>query len=101
MTLPRRALLSITRRPLKTALLFIIIFVLGNLTAGAVAIREGSNNVDAHIKQTLGSVVKLGPNHQVLDQIWQELDDSKKSDLADSSPLRRGVIEYRDFTRPG
>lgn len=97
MSIPRRALLSITRRPLKTALLFIIIFVLGNLTAGAVAIREGSNNVDAHIKQTLGSVVKLGPNHQVLDQIWQELDDSQKVTLPIQATSGEGSLNIEIF----
>lgn len=96
MSIPRRAILSITRRPLKTALLFIIIFVLGNLTAGAVAIWEGSNNVDAHIKQTLGSVVKLGPNHQVLHQIWQELDDSQKVTLPIQSTSGEGSFQI-DF----
>lgn len=44
---------------MKSLLLFFILFILGNIIAGAVAVRLATNNVENVIKKQLGAVVKL------------------------------------------
>lgn len=52
-----RALCSVTRRRGKSLILFAVIFVLGNVIAGAIAIQQSTNNVEKKIKNQLGAAV--------------------------------------------
>lgn len=72
----KRALLSITRKKSKSLLLFLIIFILGNVMAGAIAIRQGADNVEANIKRQLGAVLTLEVDHQEYDKAMQENPDN-------------------------
>lgn len=51
----KRAIYSLKRRPAKSALLFAIIFVLSNVMAGAISVRQGADNVETSIKKNLGA----------------------------------------------
>lgn len=77
MSLFRRAVLSTIRRPGKSILLFLILFILGNMIAGAIAVRQATDNVERRIKQALGAIVTLGPDSQRLLQAMTERDPSK------------------------
>lgn len=46
----KRALLSIQRRKGKSIILFLVIFILGNLMAGAIAIQQATRGVETNIK---------------------------------------------------
>ena len=52
----KRAILSVTRRKSKSLILLILIFVLGNVIAGAIAIQQATANAEKNIKQSMGSV---------------------------------------------
>lgn len=45
-----RALCSVTRRKGKSLILFAVIFVLGNVIAGSIAIQQSTQNVEKKLK---------------------------------------------------
>lgn len=55
MSLWKRVWASITRRKSKSLLLFLVIFILGNVIAGAIAIDESVNQTEKTIKSKLGA----------------------------------------------
>jgi putative ABC transport system permease protein len=54
-----RALCSVTRRKGKSIILFAVIFILGNVIAGSIAIQQSSANVEKKIKNDLGATVTI------------------------------------------
>jgi Predicted ABC-type transport system involved in lysophospholipase L1 biosynthesis, permease component len=70
----KRAVLSITRRKGKSIILLVIVFILGNVIAGAVSVRQATANVEKSIKQRLGAVATVEWDYEALDKAnW--LDD--------------------------
>lgn len=55
----KRALYSVMRRKGKSLILFLVVFVLGNVIAGSVAIRQSAANVEDSVKADLGAVATL------------------------------------------
>lgn len=55
----KRSLLSITRKPIKTILLFLAIFVIGNFLTISISIFTSTNQVRSEIMQTLGPKVTI------------------------------------------
>ena len=55
----KRSLLSITRKPIKTLLLFLAIFVIGNFLTISISIFTSTNQVRSEIMQTLGPKVTI------------------------------------------
>ncbi|EOL47636.1 ABC transporter permease [Enterococcus phoeniculicola] len=51
----QRAISSVTRRKGKSIILFLVIFVLGNVIAGAIAIQQSTSNVEKDVKAKLGA----------------------------------------------
>ncbi|KAF1296766.1 ABC transporter permease [Enterococcus sp. JM4C] len=51
----QRAVSSVTRRKGKSIILFLVIFVLGNVIAGAIAIQQSTTNVEKDVKAKLGA----------------------------------------------
>lgn len=51
----KRAVLSTIRKKGKSLILLIVIFILGNLMAGSIAVRQATLNVEASIKNRLGA----------------------------------------------
>lgn len=72
----KRALLSISRKKSKSLLLFLIIFVLGNVMAGAIAIRQGADNVERNIKQQLGAVLTIDADYEAYQKAQEENPDN-------------------------
>lgn len=52
----QRAWRSVTRKKGKSIILFLVIFVLGNVIAGAVAIQQSTKNVEEETKKKMGAV---------------------------------------------
>ncbi|MDP2813880.1 MAG: ABC transporter permease [Erysipelotrichaceae bacterium] len=61
----QRAWLSIVRGRSKTLILFLILFVMGNVMAGSLAIRQTGEKVAKEIKQKLGTTVAIRPTDEV------------------------------------
>jgi len=55
----KRALCSVTRRKSKSFILFAVIFVLGNVIAGAIAIQQSTKNVETNVKKQLGALATV------------------------------------------
>lgn len=92
----KRALVSTQRKKTKSFLLLVIIFALGNVIAGSVAILKATDNVEQDIKQKLGAVIKLEVNY---DQ-WLSPTDQRESSqpqlesLSTNSLLAIGQSSY-------
>ncbi|MBO0422915.1 ABC transporter permease [Enterococcus plantarum] len=59
-----RALCSVTRRKGKSIILFAVIFILGNVIAGSIAIQQSTANVEKKIKHDLGATVSVELDYQ-------------------------------------
>ena len=58
----KRSVISVRRRVIKSILLLIILFIVGNSIAGAVAVRLATDNLETVIKNQLGAIVKVDFN---------------------------------------
>ncbi|MDR1014274.1 MAG: FtsX-like permease family protein [Coriobacteriales bacterium] len=67
----KRAFLSIVRRPGKNLILLLVVFALGSLAAGAVAVRQAVAESEEAAKQALGASVSLGRDTQALTGAWK------------------------------
>ena len=65
----KRAWLSVTRRMGKSLLLFIIIFILSNVIAGAVSIQQATQNVEKTIKNKMGATVTLRLDYENIENL--------------------------------
>lgn len=59
MGLMKRAWLSIRRQRNKSLILFVIIFIFGNVLVGSYAILQGTKNVEAAVKDQLSPIVSI------------------------------------------
>lgn len=88
----QRALASITRRKGKSLILFLVIFILGNVIAGAIAIQQSTGNVERKMKADLGATAtaEVDPN---LD--WNTLGENETVDnLSESTIQEIGELSY-------
>ncbi|MEI5988713.1 hypothetical protein A5881_000200 [Enterococcus termitis] len=59
MNFMKRALCSVTRKKGKSLILFAVIFVLGNVIAGSIAIQQSTQNVEKSVKKQLGGLATI------------------------------------------
>lgn len=64
----KRAMASVTRRKGKSIILFAVIFILGNVMAGAIAIDQGTKSVENTIKEKLGAVATISEDYEQLNK---------------------------------
>ena len=62
----KRAWLSVSRRKGKSALLFAIVFILGNVIAGAISIQQSTKNVENKIKSDMGATATISLDYEAL-----------------------------------
>lgn len=62
----KRAWLSVTRKRGKSAILFAVILILGNVIAGAIAVNQSTQNVEKQIKNQLGSLATIDIDYEAL-----------------------------------
>ncbi|MFD2657745.1 ABC transporter permease [Gracilibacillus thailandensis] len=65
----KRGLLSITRRKGKSLILLAVLFILGNVIAGAISISQATANVEESIKERLGTGATLELDYEALDSM--------------------------------
>lgn len=68
----KRGLASVTRRKGKSLILFAVIFVLGNVIAGAISIQQATKSVEQNIKKELGGKATVGSNQEEFDKLMSE-----------------------------
>ena len=74
----KRATTSITRRPGKTVILMLLVFILGTVTAGAISVQGAIQNTDANLRARMQPIVSISEDWQARQeseavQRWNEL----------------------------
>ncbi|MBP1044122.1 ABC transporter permease [Vagococcus sp. BWB3-3] len=72
----KRALASVTRRKGKSIILFAVVFILGNVIAGAISIQQATKSVEKNIKSQLGGTASVGYDQKEMDKFWSENPES-------------------------
>ncbi|GCF95578.1 ABC transporter permease [Enterococcus florum] len=75
MDFKQRALKSITRRKGKTLILFLGIFILGNVIAGAVSIQQSTVNVEKETKRKMGAVASIDMDYEKYEKAMTDSPD--------------------------
>ncbi len=83
-----RAWYSVSRRKGKSLILFAVIFVLGNVIAGAIAIQQSTGNVEKKMKQQLGATVTAEVD---FDKLMEESDSMAAIQAPD--PLKEETVK--------
>lgn len=68
----KRGFLGITRKKGKSLILLAVIFILGNLISGAIAIQQATGNAEKDIKEKLGAAATVDIDHEALDALSDE-----------------------------
>lgn len=90
----KRGWLSLTRRKGKAIILFTVIFILGNVMAGAVSIRQASSNVEKVIKHQLGSKATIDLDFKKVEKEFQKDDKYRVKGLDTELINKIGNSEY-------
>lgn len=67
----QRGLKSVTRRKGRSLILFLVIFILGNVIAGSVAIQQSTKNVEEETKKQMGAVATIELDYERVDKEQQ------------------------------
>lgn len=87
MNFAKRAFLSITRRKGRALILFAVVFILGNLIAGAISIQQATQNVEKSIKKQLGGTASIEVDPKVYE------DAMANGGKVDIDPLKEDLIK--------
>lgn len=69
-----RTLKSITRRKGKTTLIFLIVFILGTVIAGAIAVNQSTSNIEQTIKNSMGAVATINVDYNNIEKAdWKNI----------------------------
>lgn len=74
----KRALASVTRRKGKSIILFAVVFILGNVIAGAISIQQATKSVEKNIKSQLGGTATIGFDQKEMDKFYKANPESEK-----------------------
>ena len=55
----KRAIISIKRRPGKTIILLLLVFILGNIISGAISVQQAVENTESNLRRNLPAVVTI------------------------------------------
>ena len=83
----QRALKSVTRRKGRSFILFLVIFILGNVIAGSVAIQQSTQNVEKETKRQMGARATVDMDYEK----WEKY-ANENPDLTDE--------EYMELFKP-
>lgn len=68
----KRGFLGITRKKGKSLILLAVIFILGNLISGAISIQQATGNVEATIKERLGTAATVDMDYEAFEKLPEE-----------------------------
>lgn len=101
----KKGVLSIIRKPSKSLLLFMIVFLLGNLVCGSQAIMQATVSVKNDIKQQLGALITIHANSEMNEDLVDYITfgdnkiDSKLLKVVDvfEEVSNRDEVQYSDY----
>lgn len=107
----QRALKSVTRRKGKSFILFLVIFILGNVIAGAVAVQQSTMNVERETKKKMGNVATVEFDYEQFEkdnsgksdeEVYSEENSPKTPKTADYDKVGElDYVKYYDYTMMG
>ncbi|GAB2025320.1 ABC transporter permease [Lactovum odontotermitis] len=99
----KRAFTSIIRRPGKSLILLILIFVLGNIIAGAVSVQQAARQTESSIRKGIGAATKIVPNFSKLEKMSpEETQNVKGLPVATIEKLgKSSYVKYYDYNATG
>lgn len=105
MNFVKRALCSVTRKKGKSLILFAVIFVLGNVIAGAIAIQQSTENVEKSVKKQLGGLATIEIDYEKFqDELMQEEVQKELKSLSVETIKKVGdspYVKYYDYNANG
>jgi len=100
----KRATTSILRRPGKTVILLLLVFILGSVIAGAISVEGAISNTDANLRRNMQPLVSIGMDWtewwDYLDQYdfdWETTFPPLEPRLRPEDVRAMGALEYVDF----
>lgn len=98
----KRALVSISRKKGKSLLLFAIIFILGNVIAGAVSISQATNNVEKTVKDQLGAQATIDMSEETMEKLFKDSNEDTEFPEPPSVDVIKKVgaldsVKYYDY----
>lgn len=101
----KRALASVTRRKGKSIILFAVVFILGNVIAGAISIQQATVSVEKNIKSQLGGTATIVVDHEKFEK---DSADNSELEYPGSVSVKEmenignlNYVKYYDYTTPG
>lgn len=110
----QRALKSVTRKKGRSLILFLVVFILGNVIAGAVAINQSTKNVEQQTKAKLGATATVELDYEKLNKDQEEnpekyanMSDAEMQELYSQPKLENyeaigqlSYVKYYDYSLP-
>ena len=100
----KRCILNIIRKPSKTLLLFLIVFLLGNLVCGSYAITQSTTKVKDNIKQQLGGLITIHAKSKMNDDIYNHYACTSKPYMKEKEVVdifnevsNHELVHYKDY----
>ena len=91
----KRAMTSISRKPGKTVILLLLVFVLGSIIAGAIATSGAINNTEANLRRNMRPIVSLEMDWQTIEEIAIETDEWTQPEQITADLIREiGALPY-------
>lgn len=101
----KRGFASITRRKGKSIILFAVIFVLGNVIAGAISIQQATKSVETNIKKELGGKATVGMDEKAFNELSdEEMTSTEMKELTVKDVEAMGAlpsVKYYDYSVEG
>ena len=102
MNFVKRAWTSVKRRVGKTVILLILVFILGNVIAGAISIQQAVENTDKNIRKSLGGYVTAELDYDKIMQEQKFDDESFRIDYMTAEQIEKigesQYVKYYDYT---
>ena len=98
----QRAWASVTRKKGKSLILFAVIFILGNVIAGAIAIQQATGNAEKNIKNSLSASATLAVDYDKIEKDGGEEFDYESLKSQDLNIINKigdlPQVAYMDYT---
>ncbi|MCL1990347.1 MAG: ABC transporter permease [Defluviitaleaceae bacterium] len=93
----KRATTSVLRRPGKTIILLLLVFILGSVIAGAISVEGAISNTDANLRRNMQPIMSIGMDHEA----WWEYESTYDFDWETTFPPAPPILTPADVRAIG
>ncbi len=91
----KRGLASVLRKPGKTVILLLIVFILGNVIAFAVSVGQAVGNAEDALRQRIGVAAVVEVDYENLDEISQQTGEYPETETLTAEAIKKiGQLPY-------